>query len=130
MAQVTPLMECGDGYYRADDGSWGKSPVAKTAAYTVKATEAGTVFTNEAATGSVTFTLPTPQKGLWYTFVKHEPQYNIVLQAPTSVKINYGTAAQKYQCTTTTDQATVTILGISTTEYVVVAEKGTWSNSA
>lgn len=42
--------------------------VAKTANYTVKATEIGATFTNKGATGAVTFALPAATVGLWYRF--------------------------------------------------------------
>lgn len=62
--------------------------VDKTAAYTVDPTRdtAGTVFTNMGATGSVTFTLPTPSRsllGTWYEFLGIADQ-NIVVAPPTA----------------------------------------------
>jgi hypothetical protein len=39
--------------------------VAKTAAYTVLASESGTIFTTEGATGAVAFTLPAASTGPW-----------------------------------------------------------------
>jgi len=44
---------------------------AKTANYTLTPADNGILFTNEGATGSVTFTLPTPSaklRGVWYEF--------------------------------------------------------------
>jgi hypothetical protein len=50
-----------------------KKVVAKTANYTVLGTEgSGTIFTNRAAGGAVTFTLPAPAanlSGVWYEFM-------------------------------------------------------------
>jgi len=40
--------------------------VAKTAAYTVKAEESGTIFFTTGATAAVTFTLPAISDGPWY----------------------------------------------------------------
>ena len=49
--------------------------VAKTAAYTVKDTESGTIFTTEGATAAVVFTLPDPaavDSGTFYIFYNAE----------------------------------------------------------
>lgn len=42
---------------------------AKTANYTVLATESGTIFTTAGAAGAVVFTLPAPALGLQYLFI-------------------------------------------------------------
>jgi hypothetical protein len=42
---------------------------AKTAAYTVTTNDVGKTFTNTAAGGAVTFSLPAATIGLWYRFV-------------------------------------------------------------
>jgi hypothetical protein len=60
--------------------------IAKTASYTIKPPldAPGTVFTNAGAAGAVTFTLPTPNKGLlghWYRFLGVADQ-DIVVAAP------------------------------------------------
>lgn len=128
MAEAVMMKNSGDGYRRADDGSWGKIPVAKTAAYTVTAQEVGTVFTNTGSSATVVFTLPIPKGGEWFTFVKSVTNKSIELQAPTGVSINGGTAAKKY-ANTATDKGTCTIVAISATEYVVQAEKGTWATN-
>lgn len=60
--------------------------VAKTAAYTVKAEESGTVFTNTGASGSVTFTLPTVATslaGVYYYFFTVAAQNIVVASDPT-----------------------------------------------
>jgi len=56
---------------------------AKTAAYTVKTSESGGVFTTEGATAAVTFTLPAVEDGLEYYFVNAE-DVNMVVAAPTA----------------------------------------------
>jgi hypothetical protein len=45
-----------------------RTPVAKTADYTVTTNDIGTTFTNAAATAAVTFALPAATAGLWYRF--------------------------------------------------------------
>jgi hypothetical protein len=52
-------------------GGWGVPVEAKTTAYTVTAADCGKHFSNRAAGGSVTFTLPTPStemNGWWCQF--------------------------------------------------------------
>lgn len=55
-----------------DDISYMRNVVAKTADYTVKASETGTLFTTVGATGGVNFTLPTNVAGLEFWFMAAE----------------------------------------------------------
>lgn len=90
MGEVVDFRECGDGYRRADAGSI--SPFAvKTASYTVLATDAGKVFSNRDASGSVTLTLPTPKSGFFIRIFKVTNQ-NVVVTATNGAKINGGDA--------------------------------------
>lgn len=98
--QNIPVMDCGDGIVRAETGV-GRAPVAKTAAYQILASEAGTTFTNAGASGSVTFTLPLsdlttnpPRRitGMRFRFVKYADQ-NLIIAVGTGAKINNGTAS-------------------------------------
>lgn len=71
--------------------------LAKTAAYTIvpPMDKPGTQFTNRGATGSVTFTLPTPNagvKGWWYEFCVHANQSLIVASAAASQILAPGSA--------------------------------------
>lgn len=127
--EVIRMKDCGDGIRRAEDGSWGQIPVAKTADYTLSAIETGGVFTNSGAGGAVIFTLPTPSVGLVFTFIKATVAQNLVIKAPSGVTINNGTAAQVYK-NTTSEMGVCTLIGISTTQYAVLGEKGTWANAA
>jgi hypothetical protein len=128
MSERVLMMDCGDGIRRADRGSAGKGPVAKTTAYTVKAAETGTMFTNLGAIASVTFTLPVPKPGMWFTFVKATAAQSIVLQMPAGVVINGGTVGKAYQ-NVTAENGVCTIVGASPTLYAVMSEKGTWANN-
>jgi hypothetical protein len=65
--------------------------VVKTASYTIIAPSesAGTVYTNRGATGSVTFTLPTPGLNLlgwWYEFRAHADQ-SLIVASPSAGQI-------------------------------------------
>lgn len=89
--QHIPVMECGDGFYRADDGAKGKPPLAKTASYTILPSQMGTTFTNAGASGTITFTLPAPKKQAWLAFLRSAAQ-TITLTATGGAKINGGSA--------------------------------------
>jgi len=56
---------------------------AKTANYTVTSGESGSIFTNQAATAAVVFTLPAQATGLWYIFANVEAQ-DITIAADTA----------------------------------------------
>jgi len=68
---------------------------AKTANYTIgtNTTDAfGTIFTNEGASGSVTFTLPAPTSGAYYFFAGVADQ-NLVITAGSAIAITVNNAA-------------------------------------
>ena len=58
MSERVLMMDCGDAIRRADDGSWGKGLVAKTANFAIKIAQTGTVYSNLGAIAPVVFTLP------------------------------------------------------------------------
>lgn len=65
-------------------GGWARPVVAKTTAYTVLATDCGTLFTNRGAGASVTFTLPTPSaemNGVWFEFATAAAQPIVISKA-------------------------------------------------
>jgi hypothetical protein len=72
--------------------------VKKTASYTILPylDSPGTVFTNAGAVGAITFTLPTPSKGVfgwWYRF-KGVADQNIIVTAPVaSTLVTFNNAA-------------------------------------
>jgi hypothetical protein len=78
-------------YGQLKSTAWYPRIVAKTAAYTVKASESGTVFTTTGATGAVVFTLPAATDGPFhFTFINGAAQDMTV--AGTSI-ITYNNAA-------------------------------------
>lgn len=89
--RVIRVMDCGDGITRADSGSYGKGPVAKTANFTIDAKLTGTIYSNRGAAGAVTFTLPAPKAGLWFAFAVAAAQ-TLTVQASGGALIN-GSAA-------------------------------------
>lgn len=68
---------------------------AKTADYTVKAYESGTIFTTTGAGAAVTFTLPaTASKGLYYVFYHTVTDQNMTVAAGTaSTMVTFNNAA-------------------------------------
>lgn len=80
---------------RAYQSFIGGAIAAKTANYTVGtvATDVfGTVFTNEGASGAVTFTLPSPTSGAYYFFAGVADQ-NITISAGAGLGITVNNAA-------------------------------------
>jgi hypothetical protein len=98
---------------------------------TVLATDSGKVFATTAGQGAVTYTLPTAAAGLVYTFVDVSATAadDLKIQAAAGDTINGGTAAKIYECVTDTIPATVTLVAIDETQWVVIAEAGTWANN-
>jgi hypothetical protein len=82
------------------NGRGERTVAVKTANYTVvKATDNGTVFTNEGAAGAITFALPPATAGQWYRFVvktaqelRLDPNGTETISLPTGVQ----QAAGKY----------------------------------
>lgn len=106
------------------------SVVAKTQAaspYTVLTTEVGRVFTNEGATASVTFSLPTAAAGLTYTFIVQDAD-GIVVDANTgdTIRISSEVSASSGNATSTDIGSMVTLVAINATEWFATATRGTW----
>ncbi|MCP4899746.1 MAG: hypothetical protein GY906_22500 [bacterium] len=134
MATYVRDMQCADGYERADFGSLingADGVAAKTAAYTIPdILDTAKAFSNEGSSGSVTFTLPAPKAGAYFTFFKIEPNNDLVLQAPAGVSIAGGSAAGAYQNATdetSNGEASLVLVGRSATAWAVFSEKGTWA---
>ncbi len=124
--QRVPMMQCGDGFTRADNGSIGRTR-AKTASYTILLNDDRHAYTNAGAAGAVTFTLPAPKDGDLLHFIKVVPAQNLLIQATNGAKINGGTADKIYQ-NVTSETGTCTLAAVGT-DWFVLAEKGTWANN-
>jgi len=129
MSERVLMMDCGDAIRRADDGSWGKGLVAKTANFAIKIAQTGTVYSNLGAIAPVVFTLPVPRPGIWFTFFKAAPAQTVTLRAPAGITIGAGSAGAAYT-NSTSEMGGVTVIGISRTGYAVVAQYGTWTPAA
>jgi hypothetical protein len=119
-----------DGYVRpradvlfdADDPPSGIT--AKTAAYTITRTEYGKAFSNLAASGSVTLTLPTPFAGAKAgPFFKPTAQ-NIVIAAEAGSTIN---GAANFTNSSTEPYALLELVGYSSTLWIIRNKQGTWA---
>lgn len=126
--QRIPTMDAlaGDPATVAAVPQWGKTAVPKTADYTILPADTGTVFTNLGAGAKVTFTLPTPKGGEWFTFAKGVPTQILSIKAPAGVTVGGSEAAKVFE-NTTTESATCTVVALSATVYEVVGYRGTWA---
>jgi len=82
-----------DSNYQIDDISFRMNVLAKTAAYTCLPSESGSLFTNGAATASVTFTLPAvaDNSGLIYWFMNLVDS-EMVISAPANTMAGHDDA--------------------------------------
>jgi hypothetical protein len=85
------------------------------------------VFTNEGATGSVTFVLPTANNGATFTFYVQDAN-GVVIQAPPSQTIRIGTlvTAPGGSVSSVTVGSSVTLVVINNSEWVAIASVGAW----
>lgn len=90
-ASANQISTQGDMYLLLNDAR--HNLVAKTSNYTVAATDSATVFTNEGASGAVTFTLPaTGSEGLVYEFMVVADQ-TVTIDGPADTLIIFNDAA-------------------------------------
>jgi len=92
--------------------------------------DSGIVFVTTASTVSTTFTLPLCAVGLVYTFVDISATAgdDLEITANTSDTINGGSTAANYVNVSDTVPASVTLLGVDDTAWVVIDIAGTWRN--
>lgn len=83
-----------------DDISFRLNVITKTAAYTVLASESGSVFTTSGATGAFDFTLPAAEDGLIYWFI-NAIDGEMVITAPSAIMAGHNDATAT-TCTWTT----------------------------
>jgi len=76
----------------ASDQGW-NGTLAKTAAYTILASECGTTFTNRGASGSVTLTLPAPFANAHYKLIVHAAQTFVLAADTVDTLVTYNDAA-------------------------------------
>ena len=93
------------------------------------AAESSKYFNNNGDANTTVFTLPTAAAGLIFTFTDVEAAAgaDLCILANTGDKIDNGTAAQYYNCYDDTYGSSVTLVAMDATEWMVVAERGTWT---
>lgn len=100
----------------------------KASSYSVAVKDSGTVFDNQGVTGNANFLLPTAAKGLIYTFIVSDAD-GLTLVANTGNTIRVGGSVSSSGGTV--DSATVgnsvTIVGISSTQWYATSVIGTWN---
>lgn len=96
----------------------------KIAAYTITNEEFGCVFSNSGASGSVTFTLPTPEAGALLVISKIANQTVVI-----SGTIAGGTGGTAITNNTSASYGGVLLMGLDGTSWFPVASQGTWTIS-
>lgn len=104
---------------------------AKTADFTVTTATTGTVvFTNTGAGGAVVFTLPTAAAGLTYTFYVDAAQtLEVLAGASTTIRVGGNVSGAAGNITNAVLGGSVTLVAISTTQWVAVCATGTWTTT-
>jgi hypothetical protein len=124
-----PIMDCGDGVIRADNGSMG-TPKVVTANYTISATEAGKTFSNRGAAGTVLLTLPPPKDGMKFGLVVETPAQSFGVQTDVvGTKIAGGVAwlqGRSLTHTVSTEYAYLQIFA-SGGNWYTKEDQGTWA---
>ncbi len=100
------------------------SILPQTADFTIGAANSGSYYTNPAAAGAITGTLPTPAPGLIYAFVVKSP-HDLAI-ASSGPPINYnGNSITRIDSSVV--GATLVIVAVDGTGWEVVAATGAWN---
>lgn len=109
-------------------GGGNRTVSSKTTGYSVLSGDSGTFFDNSAASGSVSFTLPTASAGLWYTFYVDAVQtVTVTAGASTTIRLGGTISASAGNVTAGTAGTSVTLIAISSTAWVAYDYTGTWT---
>jgi hypothetical protein len=122
----------GAAYLRNDGGTASaflqQSREALTAGGALSDVQSNAVLLNTGAGALVNYTLPTPRAGLGpFTFVRDDGTWDIQCTAPGSVTIHNGASSSSSGGTATSSAQwdTWTVIGVDSTNYVVIAAAGT-----
>lgn len=122
------MWDCGDGNVRHNAAVEFPAITAKTASYTITATDLalGNAFSNAGASGAITLTLPAPKVGarLW---VLKQAQQNLTLAPPSGVDVDGYTSY--WRNTAAENNKATLLIGISATKWVAVLSTGTWAGA-
>jgi hypothetical protein len=102
---------------------WDDSIQKHSSSYAVTSSDHAATLTNTGATGPVTFTLPTPEEGLTYTFVVYPGQLLTITASSGTICINnaFRTSVQN-----STNGSSITLKAVSTNRWNTIAHEGTW----
>jgi hypothetical protein len=104
---------------------------ADTDGENVSAAASGTVFTNAAAGGAQTFTLPTAAAGLTYTFiVMAEQELRIDPGADDVININGTAASAAEYWTANAIGESITLVAVDSVNWIATAYTGTWTQES
>jgi hypothetical protein len=122
------LSNSTDGVVRTD-GQWGFRGYVldKTASYTPTVAESGAYFTNDGASGEITFTLPAVSTGLYYCFVVNDNQ-TITIDPNGTDQILSETNAAGDRVQNGAQFDALCILGV-TDGWMPVETTGTWADA-
>lgn len=112
----------------AANGGGNRTVTAKTSNYTVLSGDSGTVFTNTGAGGTVVLTLPTAAAGLTYTaYVDAGQTVQFTAGASTTIRLGGTASASAGNITNNVAGGCVTLVAISTTQWIAIGYTGTWT---
>lgn len=101
---------------------------AKAANYTLAVTDSNSVFTNEGTTTKNNFSLPTAAANLVYTFVVQDTDgLTVTANTGDTIQDNATVSASAGTIDSTDVGATVTLIAINATQWVVTSMTGTWA---
>lgn len=101
--------------------------IDKAAAYTVTVAESGALFTNDGASGAITFTLPSLAGGLRYCFTANDNQ-TVAVDPAASEQILSETNAGGDQITSGAQFDVICLVGV-TDGWLPVETTGTWADA-
>ena len=128
MPVVTEMQDLPGGKYGPRINSAVNAISEKTAAYTVLGSDNGTLFTNRGASGSVTFTLPAPVAGLFFSFQKAVNNQNIVVTTDVAGTKIHG-LTQGVTLTNSTSEYGSLSIWCDGTAWFTRSSQGTWAVS-
>lgn len=107
-----------------------KRPVVNESTSTplaLSADDSGTIYTNNGATGIVTFNLPSAAAGITYTFATSEALRINVVAASGDQIVHSGQTADDSIRSGNAEGASITLVAIDATSWVVTAAMGSWT---
>jgi len=125
---IEPWMRVTDGSTGVGVLIGGALIIARTATTNIVATDSGKVYTNEGATSSVTFNLPSAAANLTYTFIVQDTDgLSVVANTGDTIRIAGSVSASAGNISNTTIGSSVALVAINATEWIAISVIGTWT---